>query len=354
MPYKAPGKEKEYQEKYRADNKEQIKEQRKKYYEQKKEKLKDYQKKRNEEQRQNAIESITTGGIIDRHKWDLWCDTLKRSAKQNKKSYSNDFTNDLMFEMMVQGCFYCGDVSTTIDRVDSKLEHSPDNCVASCWGCNNSKGTADPFTFVRKAYYRARGMYYDTDTDIWFIHKKKPSMSQYKHNANKKEVSFELTKGEFDTLIKKDCEYCKRSPSTWFGIDRVVPTQGYVLKNVVSCCFDCNLDKLEGDVMTMIERNRRVASRVDVGEFRIDECDKTFLHKGTCKTSKKACVRGIVYANMSVASRALGMSESYVKNCIRKKSNSEDIFEISDEFYNFSVENNLENITKKMYVLYQH
>jgi hypothetical protein len=40
----------------------------------------------------------------------------------------------------------------------------------------------------------------------------------------------DLTNKEFEVLIEGNCEYCKRSPITWFGIDRVVPSLGYMSK----------------------------------------------------------------------------------------------------------------------------
>ena len=209
----------------------------------------------------------------------MWCNVIKTRAKCKKHPYSEDFTNDVMFKMMVKGCFYCGDIATTIDRVDSTLEHTIENCVGCCHGCNNSKGIADPATFIRKAYYRVCGEYVDQDTNIWFVYKNKPGMSQYNYNAKKKGVLFELTKEDWNKLVKGDCAYCKRSPTTWFGVDRLVPSKGYVLDNVISCCFDCNLDKLEDDVENMMERNKRIVNRVIAGELVIPECEKVILHR---------------------------------------------------------------------------
>ena len=279
---------------------------------------------------QHAMNSIKIGEIIDQHKWNVWCNTIKRRAK--KYPYSDEFTNVVMFEMMIQGCFYCEDIATTIDRVDSKFPHTPDNCVASCWECNNSKGTADSSTFIRKAYYRARGNYFDDITDIWFVYKKKPSMSQYKQNSDKKGVPFDLTKTDWDTMIHGGCVYCHRPSDTWFGIDRIVPSSGYVLGNTVSCCFDCNLDKYERDVDTMMKRNERIADRVDDGVLVIKKCDKVTLHQGIQKSSNKVCVFGIVYSSKSEASRALGKCDSYISKCIKEGWHPGDIFEI-DEFY---------------------
>jgi len=306
MPCKDPAKRKEKAKEYREKHKEQIKEKKKEYREKHKEQIKEKRKEYNETNKEKirekqkeyyeknkeyesksrkyrkrcAIDSITAREILDRYEWDLWYNRVKSSAKDNKKPYSEDFTSDVMFEMMVQGCFYCGDIATTIDRIDSKLDHTPDNCVGCCYGCNMSKGVADPATFIRKAYYRMHEKYYDDDTDIWFINKTKPRMCDYKNKANNKGVSFELTKEYFDELIKGKCAYCKRSPTTWFGIDRVVPSEGYVLGNAVSCCYDCNVDKLEDDVESMRIRNERIAARVDAGELVIKECEKVILHTG--------------------------------------------------------------------------
>ena len=250
-----------------------------------------------------------------------------------KHPYSEEFTHELIFDMLTLGCYYCGQLATTIDRVDSTLIHTLDNCVGCCIGCNKSKGASDPSTFIRKSYYRARGKYYDEDVDIWFVNKTKPSMCHYKRRANKKGVKFDLLKEYFDMLTKGDCAYCRRSPTTWFGIDRVVPSEGYVLDNVVSCCCDCNIDKLDDDVKTMIERNERIATRIDNGELVIDDCDKVIIHKGFNKTSKKVYAYGRVYTSKQDASRALGKDDSYVCKCMKQGRQSDDIFEISDELY---------------------
>ena len=279
MGYKDPEKKKQKDKEYYEKNKERCKNSVIKRYEQNKEQIKEYAIKRYDDSKKHAVDSITNGKILDKKKWDMWCHEIKRHAKDNKHPYSVDFSNDIIFEMMVRGCFYCGDIATTIDRVDSTLEHTIENCVGCCHGCNNSKGIADPATFIRKAYYRVCGEYVDQDTNIWFVYKNKPGMSQYNYNAKKKGVLFELTKEDWNKLVKGDCAYCKRSPTTWFGVDRLVPSKGYVLDNVISCCFDCNLDKLEDDVENMMERNKRIVNRVIAGELVIPECEKVILHR---------------------------------------------------------------------------
>jgi hypothetical protein len=374
MPYKDPTKRRENARKYREKNRKKINEKKKEHYEKNKEEIneknkeqykknkeknKEKQKEYRDDRTQNAHDSITSGRIFDPNKWDLWCDGIKIKAKTKKHPYSDEFTNDIMFDLMVRGCYYCGNIATTIDRLNSELDHTLDNCVGCCGPCNISKGVADPSTFIRKSYYKARGEYIDDVTNVWFENKNKPQWCNYRRSANKKEITFELTRQQWKMMIADDCEYCHRSPTTWFGIDRVVPSLGYVDDNVVTCCYDCNLDKHVNDVEATIARNERIANRVDSGVLKIREYGRVIVHRGMNKSSKKVCVYGKVFVSQNDASRALkkdethlSQSDNYVGDCIHHGRHSDDIFEISDDFYDFVISNNLENITKKMYVLF--
>lgn len=274
MAYKDLAKKKENARKYREKNREQLNEKKKKQYEKDKEKIKEYreensdkyneyQKEYREAKTRNAIDSITSGYIVDQRKWNLWCDKIKKNAEQKKHPYSDEFTNDVMFDMMIRGCCYCGDVATTIDRIDSALDHTPTNCVGCCGPCNISKGATALSMFIRKSYFKARGEYVDDVTDVWFSNKNKPNMMGYKRRAEKKKIPFELTEEKWKEMIVGECEYCHRKPTTYFGIDRVIPSLGYVINNVVTCCWDCNNDKNRYDVETTTARNERIAKRVD-------------------------------------------------------------------------------------------
>jgi hypothetical protein len=83
----------------------------------------------------------------------------------------------------------------------------------------------------------------------------------------------------------------------------------------------------------MIERNKMIADRINNGELVIDGCDKVIIHKGFSKKSKKVYAYGRVYASKQDASRALGKDDSHVCKCIKQGRQTDDIFEISDEFY---------------------
>jgi len=348
MPYKDPDYQRNYQERYRVDNKEQIRIDGMKYRANNKEHRKLFDEKYNTDIKNVVINSIIACEITDQKKWNVFCNRIKSWTRKNM--YSDNFTNDIIFEKLSKGCFYCGEAAITIDRIDSTLNHTPDNCVGCCWGCNFSKGAADPATFVRKAYYRSRGKYVDDVVNIWFEYKTKPRWDIYKNKANKQGVPFELTKEDWERLVKGDCEYCKRSPTMWFGVDRVIPGEGYIIDNVVSCCYDCNIDKYVNDVETTLKRNEQISGRVDNGGLVITDLmtsATTSVYIGIRKSSKKTCVYGKIYVNKTEASRTLGKNDHYVGNCIRRGSYPNDIFEITDEFYEKYKDR--DNITLDMY-----
>jgi hypothetical protein len=300
-----------------------------------------------------ALSMIIEQVITDPKIWHIYCN-IKRSDANNRKKYpySAEFTDDIFFEKMTDGCWYCGDYATSIDRLNSTLDHTPDNCVGCCEPCNFSKGNGDPNSFIRKAYFRTYKEYFDDDEEIWSDNTHKPRMCMAKKKSQKQGRDFTLTQDVWDALIIGKCVYCSRyRPDTkWFGVDRVIPDNGYTLDNVVSCCHDCNNDKSKWSVEIMMERNERIANRLKNGDITPLGYEKTLRNNGDNK--KKICVYGKVYSSYEVASQSLGKYDSYVSTCLHRNKNIDNIFEITSEFYEFAIKNKLENITRKMYNLF--
>ena len=72
-------------------------------------------------------------------------------------------------------------------------------------------------------------------------YKNTPRFNAYARGASSRELSFELTKEQFETISNKNCYYCgKESPN---GIDRVDSSKGYSLSNCVPACKHCNYAK---------------------------------------------------------------------------------------------------------------
>ena len=318
------------------------------------ERMKEYRETRREDITNHAMNSLKLGEINDQTKWKYFCNRI-RSHVKSKNPYPENFTDYMIFEMMSKSCYYCMDTATTIDRVDSSIGHVPENCVGSCWPCNKSKGNGDRDSFVRKAFYRSRKEYFDDDVDIWSDNVRKPSYLDYRKKAIRQKVSFELTNEQWEILVRGDCAYCLRSLPTkkYNGVDRVIPSDGYTINNTVSCCDDCNRDKGMLSVESMEIRNDKIAERMKNEDIVISECAKNIRNTGKLPTSKKVCVRGRLYQSNSEASRKLGMGETCVSVCIRDSRHSDDIFNVTDEFYK-EYKNTDVYITKTMFTGFEH
>lgn len=63
---------------------------------------------------------------------------------------------------------------------------------------------------------------------------------QYRNNAKRRGIEFDLSVKEFETLIPGNCNYCGEKSN---GIDRVYSDIGYKIENCVPCCAQCNFIK---------------------------------------------------------------------------------------------------------------
>lgn len=91
----------------------------------------------------------------------------------------------------------------------------------------------------RKRYRRANAEQIRT---VQKIQRLRPAsrFTSYKKRAKRLNVPFSLTFDEFSTLLHQPCHYCNVSPDPVGGIDRKIPSLGYVAENCVPCCWPCN------------------------------------------------------------------------------------------------------------------
>lgn len=87
---------------------------------------------------------------------------------------------------------------------------------------------------------------------------------RYKKDAQKRGLSFELTREQFRELTQQPCHYCGRylagifraRGGQWYaynGVDRVDSLGGYFPVNCVACCKTCNVAKSNLSVSTFLE-----------------------------------------------------------------------------------------------------
>ena len=105
-------------------------------------------------------------------------------------------------------------------------------------------------------------------------------ISMYRHSANRRGISFELTYDQFYKLSQGDCYYCKSKPIkrnfrrktsgySFFmnGIDRIDSNKGYVSDNCVSCCDTCNRAKLDHELKDFLAWIKKVHSNIENIKF---------------------------------------------------------------------------------------
>ncbi len=103
-----------------------------------------------------------------------------------------------------------------------------------------------------------------------------------KTGARKRGYEWSITKADFVKLIYDNCYYCGTRPSNeinpvkWMnmtysnnddciikynGLDRIDSTKGYLLENVVTCCYQCNTAKMDYTQEEFLQLVNRIAKR---------------------------------------------------------------------------------------------
>ena len=88
--------------------------------------------------------------------------------------------------------------------------------------------------------------------------KDKMRYCQYKKDAFRQDLSFDIPKEVFLSLIKEPCYYCG-DQTELNGLDRVNNNIGYAEENVVPCCTMCNRAKRDYTQEYFIEWIKRAA-----------------------------------------------------------------------------------------------
>lgn len=82
----------------------------------------------------------------------------------------------------------------------------------------------------------------------------KKTYSNKRREALRKGIIFEITFEQFVEIAKQNCYYCAATPRncskfktfgdfTYNGMDKVDRKKGYIMPNVVPCCWNCNRAK---------------------------------------------------------------------------------------------------------------
>ena len=187
--------------------------------------------------------------------------SIKQQARKKGYEWSDTMTKEVCTDLMSDYCVYCNFKSTEtvngIDRVDNSIGYTISNCVSCCSTCNYMKCALNVNTFI-KICSHVSGIHYNEGQINYDIlqNTKRSNYSAYKTRAIKKNLEFEFSKEEFDTICKMICYYCHKQNNIDHtnGIDRVDNSIGYIQSNCVSCCSTCNYMKGSLEVNTFIKQ----------------------------------------------------------------------------------------------------
>lgn len=150
-------------------------------------------------------------------------------------------------------CSFCGKINETrgfhgVDRNDSSLGYTVENCSASCSMCNYIKCKMTSDVFVKRVqhilshsnYIECQYNYSDS-----FSNYTGTPYSSYKRRAEKRSLPFEISEEFFMSITGQPCYLCgkKTSHNHRNGIDRVDNAMGYTETNSKPCCGGCNYMK---------------------------------------------------------------------------------------------------------------
>ena len=113
-------------------------------------------------------------------------------------------------------------------------------------------------------------------------------LGEYKGNARKRGLSWDLTDEQFRILTSAKCYYTGRAPAAtkiacsgetyvYNGIDRLDSTKGYTIQNCVPCCSAINRMKLDIQFVDFVALCEEVALRH--GAVRVESRDDNSVEK---------------------------------------------------------------------------
>lgn len=85
---------------------------------------------------------------------------------------------------------------------------------------------------------------------------------EYRRKAKRRELYFTLTEDQFKLFWQKNCFYCNDKIKS-IGLDRIDSKLGYELDNIVSCCYICNIMKLDHSKFELYIHCKKIIKNIE-------------------------------------------------------------------------------------------
>ena len=186
--------------------------------------------------------------------------------KLKKDNIEFSFSFEDFFRVGLLPCEYCGGERSnySITMKDSLLGYISGNLQPLCSSCKQSK--LSPLKLV-SSIVKSKNKHtinkpnpdkrrYTADRPWWLI-----KYSRIKNNARVRKLQFVLTPEEYrDIFFGKDCHYCGDSDCD--GIDRLNSSHGYIPDNMVSCCYYCNVMKMDMGYNEFLAKIEKISDHI--------------------------------------------------------------------------------------------
>jgi hypothetical protein len=157
-----------------------------------------------------------------------------------------------------------------------------DGLKSWCKSCHNesSRKSESKYKQTRKKwrennseeYKKLKQEYYIKNKDKildgnkkWF-QTQKGRLTSYKNNALHRNIDWNLSDKEFFSFWQKPCFYCNEEIST-IGIDRIDSLLPYNIDNIVPCCYQCNIIKMDYSLEEFKIRVMKIYNNLKLWEF---------------------------------------------------------------------------------------
>lgn len=110
--------------------------------------------------------------------------------------------------------------------------------------------------------------------------------SDYRYNAKKRNLKFDICKLDFENMVSKKCTFCGFFEKGKIGLDRIDTSKGYLFTNVHPSCVTCNHARGDLTVESFIDMCKSI-SKIHSSLDRDSELRLSLLSQVTLKKSAK-------------------------------------------------------------------